>query len=115
MNGYELNEELNAKLAECDSSIREMRKSGRNLAQAEAAYRSALAAKMLELRAKGQPASVLKDLARGDSSVNALLFQFDLAASDHEADKEVVMLRKREADVIREQLAREWSRAGWSR
>jgi hypothetical protein len=52
---------------------------GREYAEAERAYREALAQAITRLRSEGNAATVAQDLARGDSKVAHLRFQRDLA------------------------------------
>lgn len=51
----------------------------REYAQKEAAYRQALAEKIVELRAAGQPTTLAGDLARGDKAVSHLKRERDIA------------------------------------
>ena len=52
---------------------------GRELAEAERAYRKALAERIIKLKSEGTPATVAKDLARGEKAVADLCFARDLA------------------------------------
>ena len=113
MNGYELTEALNATLSACQDAIADCVKEGVAKARTASAYRSALAAKMLQLRDEGMPATMVKDIAKGDGAVNEAAFQAECAEAVYDAARETVMLRKREADVLREQISREWTQSGW--
>lgn len=113
MSGASLQAALNEAVEENRRAIESMRSAGVRKAQTEAAYRSALATCMLRLRAERCPAAILKDAARGDASVNRALLESELAAGEYDACKEDVMLCKRNVDVIREQIAREYTQAGW--
>lgn len=84
---------------------------GREKAEAEAAYRSAVAKKELELRVQGKlPMGLIHDLARGDEHVAVLFVEKECSAVLYDKTREEVLLRKRDADIIREQIAREYGR-----
>lgn len=57
-------------------------------AEAERAYRRALAGKITQLRADGQPATLAADLARGDEHVAALRYRRDVAEGLVEAARQ---------------------------
>lgn len=57
-------------------------------AEAERAYRKALAQKITELRAEGKPATLAADLARGDEHVANLRYRRDIAEGIVEAAKQ---------------------------
>jgi hypothetical protein len=57
-------------------------------AEAERAYRKALATKITELRADGQPATLAADLARGDERVADLRYRRDVAEGVVEAARQ---------------------------
>ena len=110
MNGFELQEELYAKLEEANRAVSEMREAGRSKARAEAQYRTAKADRILKLKESGKyPATLITDLAKGTPRVADLKFAFDCAEVEYDVCREVVMLLKRETDVIREQMQREWT------
>lgn len=99
---------LNATLAQAQSALNDMRTEGMAHARAKAEYRKALARKILELRKEGFPATYIPELARGDDLVAEKCFERDCAEIRYNAARETVLLRKKEADTLREQIAREW-------
>lgn len=105
----DLYNELWERLKLADEAISDMRKCGRDYASSKAEYRKRLAAEIAALRLEGKPATLVGDLARGCDEVADLCFARDCAQVLYDAARETVMLRKKEADVIREQMAREWS------
>lgn len=114
MSGYELQVALNEALAQNRAAIDSMREAGIEKAKANAMYRAMLAACLLRYRADGKlPATLLKDIAKGDTRVSDAAFKAECAEAEYEACREEVMLHKRECDVLREQIAREYSQAGW--
>ena len=94
-----------------EKALSESVKRGRALAEAEQEYRIALAEKMLTLRDKGQPATLIGDLARGDKEVAKKKFERDCAEIVYDSSKEAILCFKKEIDIIREQIDREWNRA----
>ena len=92
-------------------ALKECKLRGRAAAEAEQTYRVALAKKMLELREGGYPATLVGDLARGDKEVAKLKFERDCSEVVYDNAKEAVNVYKRQIDVLREQIEREWSKA----
>lgn len=68
-------------------------------------------AKILLLREGGLPATLIPDVARGDKDVAKLKFERDCAQVVYDNAQEAVMVYKKQIDVLREQIEREWSRA----
>ena len=92
-------------------ALKECKTRGRAAAEAEQAYRVKLAEKILLLREDKFPATLIGDLARGDREVAQLEFERDCAEVVYDNAKEAVNVFKRQIDVLREQIEREWSRA----
>ena len=92
-------------------ALKECKSRGRAAAEAEQKYRMKLAEKILELRDQKLPATLIGDLARGDKDVAMLKFERDCAEVVYDNAKEAVNVYKRQIDVLREQIEREWSKA----
>lgn len=92
-------------------ALKECKTRGRAAAEAEQDYRVALAKRILELREGGYPATLIGDLARGDKEVAKLKFDRDCAEVVYDNAKEAINVYKRQIDVLREQIEREWSNA----
>lgn len=92
-------------------ALKECKSRGRASAEAEREYRMRLAEKILELRDQKLPATLIGDLARGDKDVAMLKFERDCAEVVYDNAKEAVNVYKRQIDVLREQIEREWSKA----
>ena len=92
-------------------ALKECKSRGRAAAEAEQKYRMKLAAKILELRDQKLPATLIGDLARGDKDVAMLKLERDCAEVVYDNAKEAVNVYKRQIDVLREQIEREWSKA----
>lgn len=94
-----------------EKALSESAKRGKLAAEAEQKYRTALAGKILTLKAAGFPATLIGDLARGDEAVAQLKLERDCAEAVYDSAKEAINVYKKEIDVLREQIEREWSRA----
>lgn len=94
-----------------EAALKETKSRGRAMAESERAYRVKLAERILILRESGYPATLIGDLARGDKEVADLKFERDCAEVVYENAKEAVLAYKKQIDVLREQIEREWSRA----
>lgn len=92
-------------------ALKESGKRGKAAAESERAYRVALASKILELREKGFPTTLIPDVARGDKDVARLKFDRDCAQTVYEAAQEAILVYKKQIDLLREQVQREWSNA----
>jgi hypothetical protein len=98
---------------QCRAGVEELDRAVRAHAEAEHAYRKALASKLLELRGQAVPATLALDLAKGqageegDSGVSRLRFERDLA----KGMIEVARQRLRQLDGERASLRQllEWS------
>lgn len=92
-------------------ALKECKTRGRAAAEAEQTYRVKLAEKILALRDGGYPATLIGDLARGDKDVARLKFERDCAQVVYENAQEAINVFKRQIDVLREQIDREWKNA----
>lgn len=106
---FDLNATLNDTLLQAYEDVEGMKRAGIEKAKARAAYRAALKGRILALRAdKAIPAGLIPKVAEGCADVNDAFVAAEIAEAEYEASRETVMLRKREADILREQLNREW-------
>lgn len=94
-----------------EKTLSEFTKRGKAYAEAEQNYRIALAEKILLLRDKGYPATLIGDLARGDKEVARLKLERDCAEAVYDAAREGINVYKKQIDVLREQIEREWNHA----
>ena len=94
-----------------ETALKECKSRGRAAAEAEQTYRVALAEKILLLREGGLQATLIGDVARGDKDVARLKFDRDCAQVVYENAQEAVMVFKKQIDVLREQIDREWRNA----
>ncbi len=100
--------ELQEKLALLNTTISEIKKRGRELAEAESKYRVALAQKILIERADKQPVTIISDICRGDELVANLKLQRDIADSMYTSVLEAVNVIKINVRVLENQISREY-------
>ncbi len=80
---------------------------GKALAEAEKSYRTAKARKLLELRLKGMPVTIVTDIARGDEEVAELAFVRDCAKVEYTSLLEAINILKKELAVIETEIDNE--------
>mgnify|MGYP001055860724 CR=1 FL=1 len=97
MNPQELMSGLRKANQDLDRKNEELAELSEKYADAERAYRIALAGKILEHKAAGHPVTIINDLARGDKAVADLRFQRDVA-------KEVLKSGRQAAQGIVEKI-----------
>lgn len=81
---------INAAKAAQHEAEKNVRDAFKQFGLARRAYQTALAQKILELRAAGQAATLCADLARGDAHVAELRFKKDVAEGVMEAAKSAI-------------------------
>lgn len=80
-----------------------LRKTSRDLAEAERAYRKKLSERIVELKAEGMAATTCGEVARGEKGVADLRYQRDVAAGVFEAAKQEAFRRgadRRDVDTL---------------
>lgn len=92
-----------------DEAVRSIRFRGRDYAEAESTYRSALAKEILRLRdEEGYPVTLVPDLARGNPDVAQLKVERDCAESLYKSALEAINVNKLRIKVLENQHDREW-------
>ena len=94
-----------------DVALKESKARGIAGAEAKKVYQIELAKKMVTLRESGYPAAMVPELARGDPEVAKLRFEKDCSEVVYESAKEAINVYKKQIDVLREQIDREWKNA----
>ena len=106
---FDLCQALSETISQAYRDVSDMRVLGVRKAETRGDYRAALKARILTLRAdKSIPATLVPKVAEGCADVNKAFVAAEIAEAEWEAARETVMLRKREADILREQINREW-------
>lgn len=112
--GLDLQTALYLTLEENQKAIDDQRAQAVERANAQSRYKQALAKEMTRIRMETSiPASMAKDAAFANDDVAEAYYASVLQDGLWEACREVTMLRKREVDTIREELARMHTEGGW--
>lgn len=108
----DLYSELTIKTGELNTCIKQLRKTGTALAEAERAYQVKKAEKALRLRDEGMPVGLIDMTIRGDKEVAALRFTRQIAEITYDANREAVASIKLQLRLIENQIQREYGVAG---
>ena len=92
-----------------DISVKQLRKSGKDYAEAYTNYRVALAQELVKLRDKNIPVTLCSDLARGNMEVAKKKFQEISTEAIYRANLESINSLKIRIKVIQSQIEKEWS------
>lgn len=104
----ELYQELQQKTHELDVSIKALRKTGTEYAQAERAYKVKLREECLKLRDQGMAVGMIDKTCYGIPSVAELRFKRDIAEVVYKANLEAINIYKLQMRLIEAQISREW-------
>lgn len=104
----ELYEELQSKTKQLDISIKQLRKSGTEYAEAEKSYKILLRQECLKLRDEGMAIGMIDKTCFGIPSVAEARFKRDVAEAVYKANLEAINSIKLQMRLIENQLSREW-------
>lgn len=104
--------ELQAKTAQLDKSIRQLRISGTEYAQAEKEYKILLRQECLRLRDGGMAIGMIDKVCYGIPSVAEARFRRDVADAVYKANLEAINSIKLQMRLLENQLQREWGHNG---
>lgn len=110
MNGYDLMDRMSQLTSMLNAANSAFVKRGKEYAEAEHDYRIALASKILELRAEGQPATLVSDLARGDRAIARLKLSRDTKEVVYKSAQEAIQSYKLQMKLTEAQIEREWGK-----
>lgn len=106
----DLYEEITRLTNQLDVSVRQLRKSGTEYAQAEQNYKVCLRQEALKLRAdENMPVTLINQIIYGVPEVARLRFERDVKEAVYEANKEAINSIKLKLRILEGQLQREWS------
>lgn len=103
--------EIGNKSRMLDVAIAELKKRGQKYAEAEKAYRIALARRILDEREKGTPVTIISDICRGSAQIAGLRFERDCAEVVYKSAMESINSMKLQIRLMDSQLDREWGAA----
>ena len=106
----ELYNDLQQKIQELNISIKSLRKTGTEFAEAERDYKITLRKEALDLRAeKGMPVTLIQQVVYGVPEVAKMRFQRDVKEAVYQANQEAINSIKLQIRIIESQLNREWT------
>lgn len=101
--------ELQQKIKELDISVKSLRKTGSEYAEAYTKYRIKLATKLVELRDEGMPVTIAYDVARGQKDIAKEKYNEIVKQSIYQANQEAINSLKLQIRILESQLQREWN------
>lgn len=105
----DLFEEITKLTQQLDISVKNLRKSGTEYAQAEQDYKICLRKEALKLRAdENMPVTLINQIIYGVPEVARLRFDRDIKEAVYDANKEAINTLKLKLRIIEGQLQREW-------
>lgn len=107
-----LYEEITRLTNELDISVKHLRKSGTELAEAEKQYKICLRQEALKLRSeKNMPVTLINQIIYGVPEVAKLRFDRDVKEAVYQANLESINSTKLKLRILENQLSREWGQA----
>lgn len=104
----DLYNELQAKTKQLEISIKQLRKSGTDYAEAERNYKVLLRTECLKLRDEGMAIGMIDKTCYGIPVVAEARFKRDVAEAVYKANLEAINSIKLQMRLIEAQLSREW-------
>ena len=112
---YDLYNELQQKIKELNISIKKLRETGTEYAEAERDYKITLRNEALKLRAeKGMPVTLIQQVVYGVPEVADKRFKRDVKEAVYQANQEAINTLKLQIRIIDGQLQREWTNTKWN-
>lgn len=107
--GYDLYQELQSKTRQLDISIKQLKQSGINYAQAEKDYKILLRMECLKLRDDGMAIGLIDKTCYGIPEVAEAKFKRDAAEAVYKANMEAINSIKLQMRLLENQIGREWT------
>lgn len=108
----DLYEEIMRLIKELDVSVRQLRKSGTDLAEAERKYKVCLRQEALKLRAdQNLPVTLINQIIYGVPEVANLRFDRDVKEAVYQANLEAINSTKLKLRILENQYDKEWGQA----
>lgn len=105
----DLYNEMITKLNQLDTSVKTLRKTGRDYARAFIDYRIALAKELIKLKEEGYAITLAGDIARGKPEIAELKYKEICTEAIYKANQEAIMSTKLQIKIIENQLSREYT------
>ena len=105
---FDLVQELQGKTQQLEVSIKQLRKTGTNYAQAEKDYKVLLRQECLRLRDEGMAIGMIDKTCYGIPSVAEARFKRDVAEAVYRANQEAINSLKLQMRLLEAQISREW-------
>ena len=106
----DLIEEINRLLKDLDYSVKQLRKNGTALAEAERNYKICLMENALKLRAEqDMPVTLINQIIYGIREVANLRFERDVKEATYNANQEAINSIKLKIRILENQINREYS------
>lgn len=106
--GYDLMQELQQKRRQLDVSVKQLRKSGTDYAEAERTYKITLAKECLQMRDDGMAIGLIDKVCYGVWAVADARFKRDITETVYKANLEAINSLKLQIRIIEGQISREW-------
>lgn len=100
--------ELEQRIKELNISIKSLRKTGGDYAEAYKEYRIKLATKLVELKNNGMPVTIAYDVARGDNEIAKAKYNEIVKEAIYKANQEAINSNKLQIRIIENQIQREY-------
>lgn len=110
--GFTLHQAIDEALCNTEECIDEMHSLGIDKAQARKDYRIAYSKEILAMRNAGMPATIIADVVKGFPHIAELRFKLECAEAHYDGNFQAILYWKKRVDTLREELDREWSKAG---
>ena len=111
---FDLYNELQQKIKELNISIKKLRETGTEYAEAEKDYKITLRQEALKLRAeKGMPVTLIQQVVYGIPEVANKRYKRDVAEAMYQTSLENINSIKLQIRILESQLNREWSVNKW--
>lgn len=107
----DLYNELQKKVKELEISLKKLRETGSDYAEAERDYKITLRQEVLKLREQGEAIGVITLICYGIPEVAEKRFKRDVAEAIYKANLEAINTLKLQIRLIENQEDREWSNA----
>lgn len=108
----ELYDELQMKTKQLDVSIKQLRKTGTEYAEAEKNYKILLRSECLKMRDEGMAIGLIDKVCYGIPSVAEARFKRTVAESIYRANLEAINSLKLQLRLLDAQIQREWGATG---